>query len=649
MSKNKKKKVINLNKVFPIVIFMITIFMGIGYASINSIIIGFDGEAVALSQDGVYIVEAKPLFSSIGENELASTKSTVGTLFNSTTTLSSLKDSEVTYEITVYNSSEKTYYFNEVKLLEDETTYSNNNIGYRLEGISHGDILTPTGSDMAYKTFRITFYYKDSDKISDNVLNSIINFHFDEFYNIDYINVSNSEAFPSKIVKGGTLTIQLNDVLSRELIIKSGDKELIINSEYTYNESTGILVVPNILDNIIVFVNSQIGDYTVLDYIQSNGKQYIDTGVRGRSGLKADITLSFNNLGAAVDDYGILGARMYTDEVTSTNASHYQRTYLLHYYKGFAHGYGMYYNSSILLSNEKKYNVHSELNIGNQFVSVDGSNITSTSLTDDVQLELNLYLFAINQDGSPHYPSSINLYHCRIYDENDDLIRDFIPVMRNSDGEIGLYDLVENKFYPNQGDGEFTGSVAKAKYTYISYVKTTGTQYIDTGVNAKTGLSSEIVLSIDDFNGINDFGILGARVSSTRIYLLHYYNGFTYGYGGYYSMGKSLNVNQKYSISTNLNVGNQVLNVDGEKLNGTSTSRYDLNTNLYLFAINNSNSVTFTAPSLTLYSCKIYDENGNLIRDFKPAIRNSNFTVGLYDEVNSIFYPSLSADDFIGE
>lgn len=40
---------------------------------------------------------------------------------------------------------------------------------------------------------------------------------------------------------------------------------------------------------------------------------------------------------------------------------------------------------------------------------------------------------------------------------NGQLTRDFIPCI-NESGEVGLYDLVEQRFYGNAGTGEFTGS-----------------------------------------------------------------------------------------------------------------------------------------------------------------------------------------------
>ena len=40
--------------------------------------------------------------------------------------------------------------------------------------------------------------------------------------------------------------------------------------------------------------------------------------------------------------------------------------------------------------------------------------------------------------------------------ENDIMQRDFVPVYRKSDNEIGMLDVVNNVFYTNDGAGAFT-------------------------------------------------------------------------------------------------------------------------------------------------------------------------------------------------
>ena len=41
--------------------------------------------------------------------------------------------------------------------------------------------------------------------------------------------------------------------------------------------------------------------------------------------------------------------------------------------------------------------------------------------------------------------------------DNGTLIRDFVPCLSDTDG-VGLFDLVESKFYGNAGTGSFIGS-----------------------------------------------------------------------------------------------------------------------------------------------------------------------------------------------
>lgn len=49
--------------------------------------------------------------------------------------------------------------------------------------------------------------------------------------------------------------------------------------------------------------------------------------------------------------------------------------------------------------------------------------------------------------------SKCRIYNCKIWD-SDSLIRDYIPVLDKSSAPC-LYDKVEEKFYYNQGEGEF--------------------------------------------------------------------------------------------------------------------------------------------------------------------------------------------------
>lgn len=73
----------------------------------------------------------------------------------------------------------------------------------------------------------------------------------------------------------------------------------------------------------------------------------------------------------------------------------------------------------------------------------------------DFSYTANLYLFGFYMNGSvTTRGAKFRFYKCKIYDD-DILIRDFIPVKRKVDNVIGMYDLVEGKFYGNNGTGTF--------------------------------------------------------------------------------------------------------------------------------------------------------------------------------------------------
>ena len=63
--------------------------------------------------------------------------------------------------------------------------------------------------------------------------------------------------------------------------------------------------------------------------------------------------------------------------------------------------------------------------------------------------------YVFNSHGEPNLKSSMRLYYLKMWTDGV-LVRDFVPVMRDSDNSIGLYDLVNDVFYENIGTGVFT-------------------------------------------------------------------------------------------------------------------------------------------------------------------------------------------------
>lgn len=181
--------------------------------------------------------------------------------------------------------------------------------------------------------------------------------------------------------------------------------------------------------------------YQQVEYIESTGTQYIDTGVLAASGLSMDERMSYVTV---PNDSCFVGAR-----TTAT------RFYLHHTYPGkFAYGYNTYVSSDATPQAGVIYNIHTDLNVGDQKMYVDGVEVRSGSNTVNISLNYTLYIFCMNRDGNAQFFTEGRLYELKLYKDGDK-IRDFVPCYRKSDGEIGLYDFVSATFFTNSGSGTF--------------------------------------------------------------------------------------------------------------------------------------------------------------------------------------------------
>ena len=185
-----------------------------------------------------------------------------------------------------------------------------------------------------------------------------------------------------------------------------------------------------------------------VDYVESDGTIFVDTGVTGKSGTKADLKLQFKETA----DKGFLDSR--------TGGS---RFYLIHNganYNVFYIGYGEAQSFSPCAINTD-YTVRSELSVGRQEVTVNGvskwttgQDTTHINPSDNINTGYNLYLFAMNQDGSPTYAGKARLYYLKLYQGDSDgsnmkLVRNLKPV-RLSNDVVVLWDFVEKKAYRPQ-------------------------------------------------------------------------------------------------------------------------------------------------------------------------------------------------------
>ena len=185
-------------------------------------------------------------------------------------------------------------------------------------------------------------------------------------------------------------------------------------------------------------------------------------------------------------------------------------------------------------------------------------------------------------------------------------------------------------------------------YTQVEWLGATGTQYIDTGVKTNSTMKVVANLTIVDTTGTQVFSEGSAG---------HYVNLGLMSHSGYYRGRCRNGAGTNMDIASTVACGDGVFHnfevsqaggfwIDGTKIGDFQSYTYTGSYNLFLYAMNsNGNPVSGTFCSGKIKRLKIYD-NGTLVRDFIPAIRNSDSVAGMYDLANGTFYTNAGTGTF---
>lgn len=185
--------------------------------------------------------------------------------------------------------------------------------------------------------------------------------------------------------------------------------------------------------------------YTQVEYIQSSGTQYINTGVLGNQIDTVEMIFEYPTLPNAVNN--LIGNRE-----NGTAISHIR----IDNDNSLRPWFGNGLVTNVTIEANKKYKVKTYCVSGSQSTYVNDVLKGSTTFTINYGNTLPYYLFALcDTNGSAVYKSSIKLYSCKMT-KNGVMIHNYVPCYRNNDNVIGLYDLVNGVFYTNAGTGTFT-------------------------------------------------------------------------------------------------------------------------------------------------------------------------------------------------
>ena len=270
-------------------------------------------------------------------------------------------------------------------------------------------------------------------------------------------------------------------------------------------------------------------------------------------------------------------------------------------------------------------------------LSVTGANInvtiagTGQSVTNDY----NVYIFGENYGGNiSNILQSAKLYYFKIYN-NDELVRDFIPVRRKPDNVICLYDKVTEQFFENAGRSVFIASDYSELDYIISDFGTYNRPYIETGIIAGNNVDIEVKVKCPSTSPayMRVWGVPNGNEYQMQLFntSLDYW---------------CFNTNS-FSIIDGLSTEFKTIKYQGDtgevfvdnSLHRTVTLSGYPNKSLWLFRGNDRYS------NFLLSYCKIWVD-GILVREFIPYFDNIDSVACLYDRVNEKYYYNAGTGSF---
>ena len=180
--------------------------------------------------------------------------------------------------------------------------------------------------------------------------------------------------------------------------------------------------------------------YQKVEYIESSGTQWIDTGYKPNNNTRIIAEVSTSSYGNAA----FFGAG--NTEYSQAICSYIERSGKL--FRGF-------HNDRASYSANAPLNTKYEIELSKSGFFYNGNKLGSiTSSSFNVNYSLYILDFNVGGKNKNVRNNKIRLYSFKIYEENE-LIQNLIPCYNKVDGEVGMYDIVSDSFFENKGTGTF--------------------------------------------------------------------------------------------------------------------------------------------------------------------------------------------------
>lgn len=375
-----------------------------------------------------------------------------------------------------------------------------------------------------------------------------------------------------------------------------------INKKYYYNKGTG------------VFNTKEKPKYKKLKYIQGDKASYINTGLIGKNIVGYDVEIGCLNIATDAKGY-LFGIVDKNNNINTSNIGFY----------GDVGGNNLYMRG---------FESHTKTLDGEARV-IKLTNLQQNSYTSSI------FLFAGSEFHSaslnePYFFSDVAILYFKVFDTEDNLVMHLIPVM-DTNNKIGMYDLVSEQFFYNQGTGTFGYEIEELdapQIDYVEYIQGDGRSWIDTGIVPNLSMSFYCDFTLDTFS-TTVFGAggliagYGVYQSANRVY-----------YGGSENLSlKELKYGDRY-INLLTPKGYEVTDItDGRSAKGnySFTPSGETSRHVILFAESRKvDGVIQNIGTQKIYEFKIL--NGNvLIMHLKPCLDTEGIPC-MYDEVSKKYF-----------
>ena len=510
------------------------------------------------------------------------------------------------------------------------TAYQSTDYSFWMNGgswLSNYNVL----SESAEVTTTDNRYVVDKDKNVTSISGATMQSAYGSFqspYNMYLFNCNNSNVADTRVapIKMYSCQIYDNETLVRDYIPMANEKGVC----GLYDNVNGVFY-PSANGNNFFGVREDNGlpvGYTLCEYIESNGTQYVDTGFKPNNNTRIDMSASLFNVEGDQYFYG-------------SKDSSSQKSYVCAFSKpdSMTVGYGaQFLTSTFSLSEGEVVNI-----VQDKYLLYVNGTILSTAANVTFQTPSTLYLCARNNNDTLSKLTRLKIYSCRLYD-NGTLIRDFVPVVDNN-GMCGLWDKANDIFYTSPNGNNFVGYIEgqelPTNFKKCEYIESNGTQYINTGFVANQ--DSRITVDCSFLATTAEQRLFGARTAWAvdEFVLLARSNKYEYRYGNQTVALESSPISDRYIVDADRNI----INFNGEVKTATSNN-FSTVVPVVLFAYNDNGSV-YDFAKARIYSCQIYN-NEVLVRDYIPVMRNDG-VCGLWDKIENKFYMSANGNNFIGK